>query len=57
MLDTYQSFCELWASLEYQEKSTKKRKSGERIGNTHVWGRWIRPYGSVSNKSSYIIFS
>jgi hypothetical protein len=22
-------FCELWTSLEYQEKSTKKRKSGE----------------------------
>jgi hypothetical protein len=23
---------------------------------THVWGRWIRLYGSTSGKSSYIIF-
>jgi hypothetical protein len=29
MPDAYQFFCELWASPEYQEKSEKKRKSGE----------------------------
>jgi hypothetical protein len=36
MLDAYQAFCELWASLEYQEESTKKRKSGELTG-THAF--------------------
>jgi hypothetical protein len=36
MLDAYQAFCELWASLEYQEQSTKKRKSGELTG-THAF--------------------
>jgi hypothetical protein len=33
----YQAFCELWAFPEYQEKSTKKRKSGEHTG-THAFG-------------------
>jgi hypothetical protein len=56
MPDAYQTFCELWASLEYQEKSVKKRKTGELTG-THAFGaKWIRLYGSTSGKSSYIIF-
>jgi hypothetical protein len=37
MSDAYQAFCELWASLEYQEKSAKKRKSGE-LTRTHAFG-------------------
>jgi hypothetical protein len=37
MPDAYQAFCVLWASLEFQEKSAKKRKSGELTG-THVFG-------------------
>jgi hypothetical protein len=37
MLDPYLSFCELWASLEYQEKSAKKRKSGE-LTAPHTFG-------------------
>jgi hypothetical protein len=37
MPDVYQAFCELWASLEYREKSAKKRKLGE-LTRTHVFG-------------------
>jgi hypothetical protein len=37
MPDAYQAFCELWASLEYQEKLAKKRKSGELTGR-HAFG-------------------
>jgi hypothetical protein len=37
MPDAYHAFRELWASLEYKEKSSKKRKSGELTG-THVFG-------------------
>jgi hypothetical protein len=37
MSDAYQAFCELHASLEYQEMSVKKRKSGE-LTRTHVFG-------------------
>jgi hypothetical protein len=37
MPDAYQAFCEIWASPEYQEKSTKKRKSEELTG-THAFG-------------------
>jgi hypothetical protein len=36
MPDAYQSFCELWASPEYQEKSAKKRKSRE-LTETHMF--------------------
>jgi hypothetical protein len=36
MPDAYQTFCELWASPEHQEKSAKKRKSGELTG-THAF--------------------
>jgi hypothetical protein len=50
MTEAYQALCELWASLEYQEKL-------EVVSGTRVWGRWIRPYGSMNGKSSYIIFS
>jgi hypothetical protein len=32
MSEAYQAFCELWASPEYQEMSTKKRKSVELTG-------------------------
>jgi hypothetical protein len=31
------SFCELWVSPEYQEKSAKKRKSGE-LTIPHMFG-------------------
>jgi hypothetical protein len=37
MSDAYQTFCELWASPEYQEMSAKKRKSAELTG-THAFG-------------------
>jgi hypothetical protein len=37
MPDAYQAFCELWATSEYQEKSTKKRKAGELTG-IHAFG-------------------
>jgi hypothetical protein len=37
MTEVYQTLCELWASPEYQEKSAKKRKSGELTG-THTFG-------------------
>jgi hypothetical protein len=37
MPDAYQSFCELWTSPEYQEKSTMKRKLGE-LTRTHAFG-------------------
>jgi hypothetical protein len=37
MRDAYLSFCELWASPEYQEKSAKKRKSGE-LTAPHTFG-------------------
>jgi hypothetical protein len=36
MRDAYLSFCELWASPEYQEKLAKKRKSGELTAHTHL---------------------
>jgi hypothetical protein len=36
MPDAYEAFSELWASPEYQEKSAKKRKSGELTG-THMF--------------------
>jgi hypothetical protein len=37
MTEAYQTLCELWASLEYQEKTAKKRKSWE-ITGTHAFG-------------------
>jgi hypothetical protein len=37
MPDAYHAFRELWASPEYKEKSSKKRKSGE-LTETHVFG-------------------
>jgi hypothetical protein len=37
MPDAYQTFYELWASPEYQEKSAKKRKSGELTGTYAFW--------------------
>jgi hypothetical protein len=37
MTEAYPAFCELWASPEYQEKSTMKRKSGE-VTETHTFG-------------------
>jgi hypothetical protein len=37
MKEAYQAICEIWASPEYQEKSAKKRKSGEFTG-THTFG-------------------
>jgi hypothetical protein len=37
MPDAYQTFCELRASTEYQEKSAKKRKSGE-LTRRHAFG-------------------
>jgi hypothetical protein len=37
MRDAYLSFCELWASLEYQEKLATKRKSGE-VTAPHTFG-------------------
>jgi hypothetical protein len=37
MRDAYLSFCALWASLEYQEKSAKKRNSGE-LTAPHMFG-------------------
>jgi hypothetical protein len=37
MPDAYQAFCELLSSPEYQEKSAKKKKSGELTG-THTFG-------------------
>jgi hypothetical protein len=37
MRDAYLSFCDLWASPEYQEKSAKKRKSGE-LTAPHTFG-------------------
>jgi hypothetical protein len=37
MIEAYPTFCELWASPEYQEKSTMKRKSGE-VTETHTFG-------------------
>jgi hypothetical protein len=37
MTEAYQAFCEIWASLKYQEKSTKKRKSGA-ASETHTFG-------------------
>jgi hypothetical protein len=37
MPDAYQSFCELSASPEYQEKSAKKGKSGE-LTRTQTFG-------------------
>jgi hypothetical protein len=36
MPDAYQAFCELWASSKYQEKSAKKKTSGELI-ETHAF--------------------
>jgi hypothetical protein len=37
MPDAYQSFCELWVSPKYEEKSAKKRKLRELTG-TQVFG-------------------
>jgi hypothetical protein len=37
MPDACESFCELWASPEYKEKSAKKRKSGE-LTAPHMFG-------------------
>jgi hypothetical protein len=37
MQDAYLSFCELWASPEYQEKSAKKRKL-EELTTPHTFG-------------------
>jgi hypothetical protein len=37
MTEAYRALCELWASLEYQEKSAKNRKSGSVFG-THAFG-------------------
>jgi hypothetical protein len=37
MPDAYHAFCELWASPEYQDKSAKKRNSGE-LTETHAFG-------------------
>jgi hypothetical protein len=36
MRDAYHAFCELWVSLEYQEKLAKKRKSGSLLEHTHL---------------------
>jgi hypothetical protein len=54
MQDVYHAFCELWASPEYQEKSTKKRKSGELTG-THVFGvdGYVRMGQQVVNPCIY----
>jgi hypothetical protein len=37
MTEAYRTLCELWASPEYQDKSTKKRKSGA-VSGTHAFG-------------------
>jgi hypothetical protein len=37
MTKAYQAFCELWPSLEYQEKLAKKRKTRATFG-THAFG-------------------
>jgi hypothetical protein len=36
MIDAYHALCELWTSLEYQEKSAMKRKLGV-ISGTRVF--------------------
>jgi hypothetical protein len=38
MIEAYQALCELWASLEYQEKSQKKRKSRVYSGKHNFGG-------------------